>query len=1011
MLFSCESGKSLKKMRLGKRFSIGKAYTFAQLMLMCSMAYLLVACEMANNAAKDTSSVNSTANRASVLQALPTDEEVITGTLSNGLQYIIRPNEKPQNFAELRLVVKAGSIFEDDSQQGFAHFAEHMAFNGTQDFKEQEIIEFVESIGMRFGAHLNATTTFDNTIYKLRVPTDKPEVIEQAIHILENWAHKVSFDATAIDEERGVVLEEWRSRKGAGERIAKQKWPIMFGGTNYASRLPIGTEEVITTGKYEDLKRFYTTWYRPDLMSVVAVGDFDANVMQTLIKQYFGQIEGPDSKALIKPQYLTELDAPIFKVITDEELTGITVSSSWRNNNAPPETFTQQMYKQRVIKNVLSGVLSKRLNDISLDTQSPFVAVNIGSNQTIPTAEEFYFRANIKPTQTQAAFARLLTEVKRVVDHGISAQELSTEKRLYLEWFESALKSQNTLRHSAYIGGYVNHFLTGAPMTSLSQDFALSTKILDEITLADMRSQMQQWADHQNAVTFLTAPTNMNDALPTQEELAGIWREVHSKSTEPLVDKAQISALMSQVPASGKVLTKTYLEKWDAHEWQLSNGIKVILKPTTFTENAIQFKAVSNGGYALVDDDTYLSSFGLMNSLNFLGLGELNMEQLAQFSREKRFSVNPSIGTYTEGMTGGSNTEDLVYMMQSIYLRFTAPVKDAERFEWLKDTYRPRLENKYNSTNAQFFAQIQAQTQSDNPRSVEFDVDMLNRQNLDTIYSVYNERFANPSDFTFVFVGDIDLDKMDEYLSTYVASLPTSNIKEQRVKLPNYGLRGKYNIHMEKGAEEKATVILSLFGDGQWSYANQMRTAAFNNALEKALRERLREELGGVYSVSVSTRLSRWPYQNYSININFTCDPQRVDELYDEVNAVFDDFINGTIDEQVIDNFKVAAKTSREKNLRENGFWLNYMLNHFTPFTPLPIDDYNALLDAVTLEGVQAIAKQYLVTENRLFATLKPEQQNSTATSEADSMQNSDIDSVDLNADAERDADDPGNSQ
>jgi zinc protease len=977
MLHSFYNGKRVQKQIINQsqgHSSKRKVIAIRSTVLVC-VTCLLLACETAKNTPAETSQTQVDLGIAAKLKAstsLPIDENVVKGQLSNGLRYIIRENATPENFAELRLVVKTGSIFEDDSQRGFAHFAEHMAFNGTQDFKEQEIIEFVESIGMRFGAHLNATTTFDNTIYKLRVPSDNPQVIEKAMHILENWAHKVTFDATAIDEERGVVLEEWRSRKGVGERIAKQQWPVMFAGTNYASRLPIGTEEIITSGKHEDLIRFYNTWYRPDLMSVVAVGDFDSSTIQTLIEKYFGKIERPETPVPIPTQYLEVYDTPVINIFSDAELTGITLSSSWRNKTQTGE-YTQQQYKKRVIKNVLSGVLTKRINDLALETTSPFVGARIGANQTIPTAEEFFFRASVKPNQTAAAFARLLTEVKRVVDHGISEQELATEKRLYLEWFESAIKSQNTLQHGAYLGSYVNHFLNGSPITSLAQDFTLSKMFISEITLADIQAQMKTWAGHQNAVVFLNAPSNMEDQLPSEAELGNIWQQVQSTPTQVLEDKKQVSALMNELPMPGTVLNKTYIEKWDAHQWLLSNGVKVILKSTTFTENAIQFKAISDGGYALVDDQTYLTSFGLMDSLNFMGLGSLDMEQLAQFSREKRFSVNPSIDTYTESMAGGSNNQDLIYMMQSIYLRFTAPVKDHKRFDWLKDSYRPRLKNKYNSPNAQFYAAIQAKTQLGNPRNVEFDVAMLNKQNLDTIYTVYQQRFANPSDFTFVFVGDIDLDKMDTYLSTYIASLPTTNSKETRVKLPNYALQGDYQIHMEKGTEPKATVIISLFGEGIWSYQNQMVMSAFKNALEKALRDRLREELAGVYSVSVSARLSRWPYQNYSVNISFTCDPQRVDELYGEVNAVFAQFIAGDIDEQQIDNFKIQAKTGRDKNLKENGFWLNYMLNHYTPYTPLPIADYNALVDSVTLAGVKQAAKQYLVTDNRLYATLKPE--------------------------------------
>ena len=910
------------------------------------------------------------------LKSLPEDEQVVKGVLSNGLQYIIRENATPQNFAELRLVVKAGSILEDDSQQGFAHFAEHMAFNGTQDFKQHEVTKFVESVGMRFGAHVNATTSFDNTIYQLRIPTDKPEVIAKAIHILENWAHKVSFDPSAIDEERGVVLEEWRARKGAAQRIAQKQWPLMFAGSNYAQRLPIGTQEIITQGKHQDLIRFYETWYRPDLMAVVAVGDFDAQVVKGLIEHYFGQISKPVTPVNVPDQYLTQYNEPVININTDDELRAITLSASWRINSQKPQAYTAAMYKQRVIKNLLSGVLSKRLNDLSLDTQSPFVGVSVGSNQTIPTAEEFFFRANVKPNQTKAAFTRLLSEVKRVVDHGISAQELATEKRLYMEWFDSALKSQNTLHHSAYVGGYINHVLSASPITSLAQDYALSSAFLNQITLSDIQAQMREWADHQNAVVFITAPTNMSDEVPSTAQLLDVWQQVQNAPTKALVDKVQVSSLMSELPIAGSVLTKTYIDKWDAHEWQLSNGVKVILKTTTFTDNAIGFTAISSGGYAMVDDETYLRSFGMMNSLNFLGLGELNMEQLSQFSREKRFSVNPSISEYSEAMSGGSNAEDLEYMMQSIYLRFTAPVKDNERFEWLKDTYRPTLENKYNSPSAQFFAEIQAKTQNENPRSVEFDVDMLDKQNLDTIYEVYKQRFANPADFTFVFVGDFDLPTMEEYLSRYVASLPFSDIKESPVQLANYALRGNYQIHMEKGSEEKATVITSLFGDGVWTFENQMNTAAFSDVLEKTLRQRLREDLGGVYSVSVTAGLSRWPYQNYSVDVSFTCDPQRIDELVAEIDKVYEQFIAGDIDAQAIVNFKVAATTSREKSLKENGFWLNFIVNHYTPYTPLPLQDYNSLVDSVSLESVHSIAKQYLRTNNRLFATLKPEMQS-----------------------------------
>lgn len=905
-------------------------------------------------------------------QKLPVDEQIIKGELENGLGYIIRQNDKPESFAELRLVIKTGSIFEDESQLGFAHFAEHMAFNGTEDFKEQEIVEFVESIGMRFGAHLNASTTFDHTIYKLRVPTTEPEVIEKAIHVLENWAHKVSFNAKAIDDERGVVLEEWRGRKGVGERIAKQQWPLIFDGTNYAQRLPIGTEQNITQGKHEDLIRFYKTWYRPDLMSVIAVGDFDAKKVESLIKRYFSPIQNPKAPVKKPIQFLTQFDKPVMSTFTDKELTGINLSMTWRNPIALGE-ISLTGYRQKVIQGLVTGILSKRLNDKSLDTESAFVGARLGLSSAIPTSQEFFIRAGVKPKQTAKALVSLLSEVQRANEHGVTKQEFETEKRLYLEWFESLLESQNTLSHSAYLSGYIQHFLNQTPLISLQQDYQLTKSILPTLSTDDLHQQIQTWVNHENTLVFITAPDNMADHIPTEPALQQLWTSTKNTPTSPFIDKEQVTALMSTLPEPGRVVDKRFIEHWQAHQWTLSNGVRVIVKPTLFKENSIRVRAISDGGYATIDDETYLATFGMMDTLAYLGLGDLNMEQLTQFSREKRFSTTPSVNEYSEGLRGGSNKEDLLYMMQSIYLRFTQPVKDTARFEWLKTTFRPRLENKYNSPNAQFFAAIQEKTQAGNPRNVEFDVNMLDKQSIDLIYDVYKARFANAADFTFVFVGDIDLTKMETLVNRYIASLPANETKETRQALDEYKMQGEYEIHMQKGAEPKATVIMSLFGDAMWTAQNQLLTSALRSALETTLRNRLREELAGVYSVRVNASLSRWPYQNYALNVSFTCDPERIEELHHEVQSIFKKFSRGDIDPQLLDNYKKQTITAREKSLKENDFWLNYMLLHYTPFTPLPIEQFVPLVNSLNMELLKKTAKQYLITDNTLFATLKPE--------------------------------------
>ncbi len=934
---------------------------------------------------------------------MPVDPSIVKGSLDNGLTYIIRPNVEPKDYIELRLVVKAGSIYEDESQLGFAHFAEHMAFNGTEDFKEQEIVEFVESIGMRFGAHLNASTGFDTTTYKLSVPTNNESNIETAIHILENWAHKVTFGKQAVEDERGVVLEEWRGRKGVSERVAKQQWPIVFAGTNYAQRLPIGTEENIQTGKIADLKRFYDTWYQPENMAVIAVGDVNPAVIENYIKQYFSSIESKkidhndknqsnkrsnegieldnhDSLAHPNLQFLEEFTAPVIKTIIDPELTGINLQVTWRNNvmskavalNGLPE-YTLETYQQEIVKNLAIGILRKRFSDLTLDTSSAFAGANVNINRIIPTAEGFSLNASIKPKRVFEAYRDLLIEVKRAVLHGVTRQEFQKEKQLYLEWFESALASQNTLNHNVYVNTYINHVVANSPLTSLEQDYQLTQLALKDIGISDLHEQIQTWAEHQNATVFFTAPDNMQQQIPQEPMLDDIWQQVQLSTPDPLPESEVIDSLLSAPIEAGNVITKNWLDKFDAHEWILSNGIKVILKQTDFKDNEIIFNAISNGGYAMVNDEEYIASFGMMNTMNFLGLGNLNMQEFNQFAREKRFSANISVSEYGESVSGSSNQEDLIYLMQALHLRFTSPVKDQERFDWLKANYKPRLENKYNNPNARFYAALQEKTNAGNPRNKEFDVALLEKQSLEKIYKVYKERFANPADFVFVFVGDLDLPKMESLVNQYVASLPTTDIKEVPKKLPHYKLEGSYEVHMETGTEPKATVIYSVFNNAKWTFKNQVMAGALRQILEKQLRERLREELGGVYSVSVRSRLTRWPYEDFSLSISFTCDPERIEQLTSEVKTAITNAKNGDIDPISLSNFKTQAITAREKSLRSNPFWLRHIGNHFTPSVPLPMHEHDDLINSISMEDLAAFTQQYLETDTFIYATLKPE--------------------------------------
>lgn len=908
---------------------------------------------------------------------LPISPNIVKGKLDNGLRYIIRENKTPENFAELRLIVHAGSLQEDDSQLGFAHFAEHMAFNGTRDFEKQEIIEYIEAIGMRFGAHLNAYTSFDETVYQLRVPSSEEGSLDKAFHILENWAHKISFDPQSIDDERGVVLEEWRSRKGAQDRIFKQRLPILMQGTLYAERLPIGSEKIIMEGKHEDLRRFYSTWYRPDLMSIVAVGDFDTAEVERLIQTYFNQLETSNKEVNKPQQVLTEYNKPVLIKVTDPEITRANITVDYR---LPKEVrrYVEDMRDSSISQFTL-GIINTRLSELAWKQESPFTYASVRANRNYTLGRNFSINVGPKPEQYAQSFEAVLATLHRIAQQGPTLDELNKQKKIYTENFVSTIAQQDTLSHNFYVSKGINHFTAGTPLASLEQSFAIINNHIDDISVQDIQVRLQEWIAKDDAIISITAPANVAGDLPEDETLLTIWDSSKTQAAQAYQPQQDVTELMQQIPEPGSVINKAFNEQWNAHVWTLSNGVNVVLKESQYKENTLRFWARSSGGYSLVDDEAFLQSFGMMSSIDSFGLGDLNVEQLNSYMQGKRFSVNARINTYTEELYGQTVLDSLTGFFQTMHLRFVGARKDPARFEWLKGLYQPQIEQRMNNPNFQFSSAISEAINSNNPRITEFDVDALNNQNLDTIFDIRTRSFSNASDFDFVFIGDLDLDEMERYLTTYVATLPSSESRDPVNILPDYAQSDFVEVNVPIGKEPKATVLLRYSGKAQWTYKNSLVLSALRASLENTLRVRLREELGGVYSVGVNGSMSRWPHQNYSIRVSFTCDPERIDELRSEVEQVFARYIAGDIDEQNLINFKTQRLLSREQALKENSFWLSYIMGSLSPRLPLPLDDFEPTINSITVEDLKDAANIYLIKNAGYFATLTPEPAASAA--------------------------------
>jgi zinc protease len=605
------------------------------------------------------------ARAQALTDAMPTDPQITMGKFDNGLRYYIRANKKPEKRAELRLVVKAGSILEDDDQQGLAHLVEHMAFNGTKNFPKNKTIEFMESLGMRFGADVNAYTTFDETVYMLTVPTDKPEMMDKAFLILEDWAHNLSFDPAEIEKERGVVMEEWRLGQGANMRMLQKIFPVVLKGSRYADRLPIGKPEIIQHGKAERLKQFYTDWYRPDLMAVVAVGDFDKAAIQKMITAHFAGIPAATS-----PRPRQQFDVPdradtAYAVATDKEASGTVVELQTLLPSRPQKTVAD--YRQQTVDNLFGGMLSARFNEIAQQPNAPFIQAGAGRGNFFARSKDAAsLAAFVKEDGIERGLEALLVEADRVARFGFTATEFERQKQNVLRNYEQyALEKENT-ESGDRAAEYIRNFLDDEPLPSPEDEYTMHRKFLPGITLEEVNKLAREWFPDRNRMVVVEAPEKAGLAIPDQAKLAAVIKSATGKDLKAYVDSAAGTALLETAPAAGTIAKTVSKEALGITEWELSNGVKVILKPTNFKEDEILFRATSPGGTSLAADSDYLTASSATLLVTAGGLGKFSAVDLDKMMSGKIATATPFINELQEGLTGNSSKKDLETMFQLI---------------------------------------------------------------------------------------------------------------------------------------------------------------------------------------------------------------------------------------------------------------------------------------------------------------------------------------------------------
>jgi zinc protease len=903
---------------------------------------------------------------------IPLDPAVTSGVLDNGLTYYIRQHDEPQQRAELRLVINAGSVLEDDDQRGLAHFVEHMCFNGTENFAKQEIVDYLESIGMRFGADLNAYTSFDETVYMLQVPTDDEAIVEKGFQILGEWAHRVSFEPEEIDKERGVVIEEWRLGRGAQARIFDKQAPIIFEGSRYAERLVIGSEEVLASFPHDTLRRFYRDWYRPDLMAVVAVGDFDPLEIEQLIRAHFEAIPNPDQPRPRQEFDVPDHDGTRYALVTDPEATFTRVSLL--NLLPKDELHSEADYRRSLVEGMHDAMLGQRLQERAREADPPYVAAGGGKGSLVRTKGAYSLGALVKEGGLERGLEALMTEAERARRHGFTATELERTKSAFLRSMEQAYRERDKIKSGSFANEYATHFLTEEAAPGLEAEFELAKKYIPTITLEEVNALAGRWLSDSNRVITASAPEKEGLEPPQEASIAAVLASVAAADIEPYQDRVADQPLMAAAPPPGEILSESTIDELGVTEWRLANGIRVVLKPTDFKNDEVLFTAFSPGGTSLVSDAEDVAASTADTVVTQGGVGPFDLTELQKLLADKVVGVSPYISELEEGLSGSASPEDLETMFQLIHLYVTTPRSSEEAFASVQQRFRGIVENRLARPEAVYSDRIAAIMAQDHPRRRPWSEELLDEMDLDTSFRIYKDRFADSSDFTFVFVGNFEPDDLRPLVLSYLGSLPATGRQETWRDVGVRAPEGVIEETVAKGIEPKSRVTILFPNEFEWTRQNSFDFNAVASVLRIRLREVLREDEGGTYGVGVNASASRYPRQTSTFSVGFGCDPDRVEELvglvHDEIRALQD---NGP-DPDDVAKVQEQRRRQREIQLRENGFWLSALeASWWYDQDPLLILQYDELVDGLTGEAVRDSARRWIDFERRVEVVLMPE--------------------------------------
>lgn len=904
---------------------------------------------------------------------LPMAPQVRVGRLDNGLTYYVRENSEPANRAELWLIINAGSALEDDDQLGLAHFLEHMLFNGTRRFEGQALIDFFESIGMEFGPDINAYTSFDETVYTIQVPTNSDADIETAFQVLEDWAGYATLSPEEIDKERGVIVEEWRLRDlNASGRIRDQILPTLLGDSRYLARLPIGDMDVVRDAPPEALRRYYETWYRPDLMALVAVGDFQDDQIEARIREHFSTLTVPEDPVQRTAYSLPDHEETRYQVVTDPEQPYTTLDVSVKQPARKVRTVDD--YRDLVIRYLFTFTFNRRLDELTRQEDAPFLLAQASTGNLVRPVDVYSVSAQVEDGGVIAGLDAVMTEIERVRRHGFTESEIERAKKDVLRFFEAAYAERENRDSAAHAQEYRDHFLANQASPGIEFELKLVQDLLPGIALEDVNRVAEDLVGQANRTVILIAPEKEDVTLPDEADLASAVEAVQTKAIDPYVDTSAGLSLMEEIPEAAAIVDELAIPELEVTEIELDNGVRVIMKPTDFREEEVVFTAISPGGSSLVSDADFPEAAVVEFVVAQSGIGNLTYPELTRLLSGKRVGVNPSIDELTEGLGGSASTEDLETLFQLIHLYVAEPRVDEAAFTRIQDQLRAALANRDLNPNAALQDALSEALYGDTIRRGTLPLEEVEALDLDKAFEIYQDRFGDASDFTFVFVGSFDVDTLTALAQTYLGSLRGSDREETWVDVAPDPPEGVVERDVFEGLEDRSIVQLVFTGTMDPTPENQLRLALLERVLDILIREDLREERAGIYSAFIGSGVAEEPDQTYTVSIAFSADPERVDELVGAVFAQIEDLRNNGPSAENLVKIKEQESRDFEEALEDNGFWLGLLSEYaFDPEEDvLGVLSYQDRIDAQSVEDIRQAAQELLSPDRFVRVVLYP---------------------------------------